>query len=182
MSPINSFKDDVKELLEFVQYFPDFPKPGILYKDVLSAFNSAEGVNLISRVLQNYAESLRGKVDCVAMLESRGFLLGPIIALHLNIPCVPVCKKGNLPNPVFELSYSLEYGEDTVVIQLGSVQKGNRIVVVDDFLATGGTLQAATTLLKNAGGIVVECFVLMEKLELKGREKLDCHITCLVSE
>ncbi|XP_050440932.1 uncharacterized protein LOC126845934 [Adelges cooleyi] len=179
-SPLNTQEEN--ELRQYVKSFPEFPKPGIIYDDWAPVFSSSIGVSLINKLLKKYAETLRGKVDCVVMLESRGFLIGPIIALHLNVPCIPVCKKGNLPNPVIELSYSLEYGKDTIVIQPDSVKKGDRLVVVDDFLATGGTLKAATTLLTKVGGVVVEYFVVMEKLFLEGRKKLEFPVICFISD
>jgi len=169
-------------LKSYVEHFPDFPKPGILYKDVLSLLNNIDGIKLLDNILKQIALQLSGKIDCIAMLETRGYLFGPMIALHLNVPCIPVAKKGNLPGPTNELSYVLEYGEDTLAVQLNSVKKGQRILIVDDFLATGGTLEAASKLIREVGGVIVQGLVLMEKLELEGRKRLDYPMLSLLSD
>jgi len=179
---VNTLEDDINGLKKYVEHFPDFPKPGILYKDVLSLLNSGDGIKLLDKILKQIALQLYGKVDCIAMCETRGFLFSPMIALHLNIPCIPVSKKGHLPGPVTEYSYVLEYGEDTLEIQLNSIKKGQRVLLVDDFLATGGTLAAASKLIKKCGGEIVQGLVLMEKLELEGRKLLDFPVISLLSD
>ncbi|XP_025425794.1 uncharacterized protein LOC112694517 [Sipha flava] len=182
MMSTNTLEDNINNLKNYIEYFPDFPKPGILYKDILSVFNSADGIQLMDRILKQISFNFHGKIDCIAMLESRGYMIAPILALELNVPCIPVSKKGSLPGPVIELSYVLEYGEDSLELQLNSIKKGQRILLVDDFLATGGTLEAASRLIKKCGGEVVHGFVLMEKLELNGRNKLDFPIVSILSE
>uniref|UniRef100_A0A2S2NA80 Adenine phosphoribosyltransferase n=1 Tax=Schizaphis graminum TaxID=13262 RepID=A0A2S2NA80_SCHGA len=181
MTSTNTLEDNIKTLHQYIEHFPDFPKPGILYKDVLSVLNHGDGIKLLEKILKQISTHLRGKVDCIAMLETRGFIFGPILSLHLNVPCIPVSKKGNLPGPVIELPYILEYGEDILTVQLNSIIKGQKIFIVDDFLATGGTLEAASKLIKKAGGEVVQGLVLMEKCELEGRKRLDFPIISLIS-
>ncbi|XP_022180361.1 adenine phosphoribosyltransferase-like isoform X1 [Myzus persicae] len=182
MTSTNTLEDNIKMLEKYVEYFPDFPKPGILYKDILSLLSHSDGIKLLETILKQIANEMRGKVDCIAMLETRGFIFAPMLALHLNIPCIPVSKKGNLPGPVIEMSYILEYGEDILTVQSNSIIKGQKIFIVDDFLATGGTLEAATKLIQKAGGEVVQGLVLMEKLELEGRKRLNFPMISLMSE
>ncbi|KAF0772827.1 Uncharacterized protein FWK35_00009857 [Aphis craccivora] len=182
MASTNTLEDNIKMLEQYIEYFPDFPKPGILYKDVLSVLSHSDGLKLLEVILKQISIKLRGKVDCIAMLETRGFIFAPILSLHLNVPCIPVSKKGNLPGPVIEFPYILEYGEDILTLQLNSITKGQKIFIVDDFLATGGTLEAATRLIEKAGGEVVQGLVLMEKLELEGRKRLNFPVISLLSE
>ncbi|XP_025208967.1 adenine phosphoribosyltransferase-like [Melanaphis sacchari] len=182
MSSTNSLEDNIKNLEQYIEYFSDFPKPGILYKDILSLFNHSDGIKLLEIILKQISIQLRGKVDCIAMLETRGFMFGPILSLHLNVPCIPVSKKGNLPGPVIEWPYILEYGEDILTVQLNSIKKGQKIFLVDDFLATGGTLEAASKLIEKAGGEVVQGLVLMEKCELEGRKRLNFPMIALISD
>ncbi|NP_001280379.1 Adenine phosphoribosyltransferase-like [Acyrthosiphon pisum] len=175
-------EDNINMLQQYVEYFPDFPKPGILYKDVLSLLSHIDGIKLLEKILKQISDQLRGKVDCIAMLETRGFIFAPILALQLNVPCIPVSKKGNLPGPVIEMSYILEYGEGILTVQLNSITKGQKIFIVDDFLATGGTLEAASKLIEKAGGEIIQGLVLMEKLELEGRKRLNFPMISLMSE
>ncbi|VVC37766.1 Hypothetical protein CINCED_3A019543 [Cinara cedri] len=139
-------------------------------------------MQLLEKILKQISLQLMGKIDCVAMLETRGYIIGPIIALQLSVPCIPVSKKGNLPGTLIEQSYTLEYGEDILTIQLNSIKKGQRILLVDDFLATGGTLKAASNLIKKSGGDIVQGLVLMEKCDLEGRKRLDFPIISLISD
>ncbi|XP_060868752.1 adenine phosphoribosyltransferase-like [Metopolophium dirhodum] len=182
MTSTITLEDNILMLQQYVEYFPDFPKPGILYKDVLSLLSHSDGIKLLEKILKQISDQLRGKVDCIAMLETRGFIFAPILALQLNVPCIPVSKKGNLPGPVIEMSYILEYGEDILTVQLNSITKGQKIFIVDDFLATGGTLEAASKLIEKAGGEIVQGLVLMEKLELEGRKRLNFPMISLMSE
>lgn len=131
-------------------------------------------------VLLAFVQKIGPPVECVVAIDARGFLLGPLIALELHVPFVPIRKKGKLPGTVISEQYALEYGQSTVEIQENSVRQGQRVLVVDDLLATGGSLNAACKLVKGLGGEVAGCLVLMELTELKGREKVAADIISVI--
>ncbi|VVC37764.1 Hypothetical protein CINCED_3A013781 [Cinara cedri] len=135
---LSSIEEDSLALKSYIKSYPDFPLPGILFRDIFNVFNNVDGLQLLNNILKKYAVELCGKVDCVAMLEARGFLLGPLMALHLNVPCVPVRKKGKLPGKVAQLEYTLEYAKDILEVQIEVFKEKKRILVIDDLLATGG--------------------------------------------
>ncbi|TKR93642.1 hypothetical protein L596_008056 [Steinernema carpocapsae] len=152
--------------------FPDFPKPGILFRDIFPLVANSALFNELCLAIAAHIRNLGAKVDVVAGLEARGFLFGPTIAHALNIPFVPIRKKGKLPGEVVQSSYEKEYGTDTVEIQVGAIKAGANVFIVDDLLATGGTMNAAIQLIQKAGGHVTEAFVVVELTELKGRAVL----------
>lgn len=115
-----------------------------------------------------------------AGLDARGFLFGPILSLNLNLPFVPVRKSGKLPGPTVKVSSTKEYGKDVLEMQVDGIQKGQEVVIVDDLLATGGTLQAACQLVKDAGGEVLECVLIVELEELDGKSKVPAPCYCLL--
>ncbi|CAN5577613.1 adenine phosphoribosyltransferase [soil metagenome] len=143
------------KFLALIHDVPDYPKPGVMFKDISPLLGSP----LFPELIQEMADLVRD-VDCdaIAGIEARGFILGAAMAHELNVGFIPVRKKGKLPPPVYSQSYKLEYGEDTIEVKPG---KG-RVVVVDDVLATGGTLGAATEALTKAGYTVVDIAVLMD--------------------
>lgn len=154
----------------YVRTVPDFPKKGILFYDLMPLFGSAEAFpNLVEFLAAPY----RGRgITRVVGIEARGFILAAPVAKVLGAGFVPVRKKGKLPGAVRELSYDLEYGQDTIAIQEGAISKGERVLLVDDLLATGGTAKAALGLVRTLGGDVEEILFVAELLGLGGRDRL----------
>ena len=149
---------------------PDFPEEGVIFRDVTSILQDADGLKL---AIDSMQECLKEKdVDVIVGTESRGFIFGVPIAYNLHKPFVPVRKKGKLPCETIEKSYELEYGQATVEMHRDSIRPGQKVAVVDDLIATGGTIKAAIEMIEDLGGEVVKVVFLMELAGLKGREKL----------
>lgn len=150
---------------------PDFPEPGVVFKDISPLLGDAQG---LADVIGAMAEIGRGwgAIDRVVGMESRGFIVGAPVALKLGVGFVPVRKPGKLPRAVRSVSYSLEYGEATLQIQEDAIAPGERILLVDDVLATGGTAAATRHLVESCGGVVVGMVALMELSFLGGREAI----------
>jgi len=149
---------------------PDFPKPGILFKDITPVLHDPA---LFKQVVNVFTERVRGmKIDKVAAIESRGFLFGAPVAYALGISLVPIRKKGKLPYRTIEESYSLEYGTATLEVHEDAIEKGDRVIIIDDLLATGGTAEATARLVEKLGGSVVEFQFLVELAFLEGRKRL----------
>jgi len=149
---------------------PDFPKPGIVFKDITPVLQDHVVFNaLLVAFEKRYAHQ---KIDAVVAIESRGFIFGSPIAHLLKSAFVPVRKKGKLPFDVVEQSYDLEYGSATIEMHVDALQRGHRVLVIDDVLATGGTASATCRLVEKQGGNIVECAFVIELAFLQGREKL----------
>ena len=162
--------DKVKKLEDYVINIPDFPKPGIIFRDITSVLQDADGLQL---AIDSMIKLLDGvDFDVVAGTESRGFIFGVPIAYEMHKPFVPVRKKGKLPCETISQSYDLEYGQATIEMHKDSIKPGQKVVLVDDLIATGGTIEAAIKLVEQLGGEVVKILFLMELAGLKGREKL----------
>ncbi|HIV24413.1 MAG TPA: adenine phosphoribosyltransferase [Candidatus Scatomonas pullistercoris] len=160
----------MKKLEEYVLSIPDFPKPGVIFRDVTSILQDADGLQLAIDSLQ---ERLKGvEFDVIVGAESRGFIFGMPLAYNLHKPFIPVRKKGKLPRETVEMSYELEYGTATVEMHKDAIRSGQKVVLVDDLIATGGTIEAAAKLVESLGGEVVKILFVMELAGLKGREKL----------
>ena len=160
----------MKKLEEYVRSIPDFPEPGIIFRDVTSILQDADGLRL---AIDSMQECLKGvDVDVIMGAESRGFIFGMPIAYNLHKPFVPIRKAGKLPCETISQSYELEYGEATIEIHKDSIRPGQKVVIIDDLIATGGTVQAATKLVEQLGCEVVKIVFLMELAGLNGREKL----------
>ncbi|KAF2894970.1 hypothetical protein ILUMI_11203 [Ignelater luminosus] len=172
--------EKIELIRNHVQSFPDFPKPGVLFKDIFSVLREPKVFSVLCDILCKHVKSLPSKIEYVTALDSRGFLFGPIIALDQQVPFVPIRKKGKLPGDICSASYKLEYGEDTLEIQANSIPKGANVLVVDDLLATGGSLSAACSLIESIGAKTVECLIVMELTSLKGREKLKAPVHSLL--
>lgn len=158
------------ELKKLIRDIPDFPKKGILFKDVTPLLGSGEGLRLTIRKL---AELIAGKqVTKVVGIESRGFIFGTALAHEMGLGFVPVRKPGKLPYQTVRESYSLEYGTDAIEMHRDAVAPGERVVIVDDLLATGGTMAAAAKLVRAVGGDPLAGLVVIELKMLNGREKL----------
>ncbi|XP_030755090.1 adenine phosphoribosyltransferase [Sitophilus oryzae] len=175
-----SKQDKLEELKKAVKSYPDFPKPGIIFWDLFSILSNPSASTLLKEILIDTAKTICPPVEVVVGLDARGFLLGPLISLELNIPFVPIRKKGKLPGKVQSYKYELEYGEATVEIQEESIKAGQIVLVVDDLLATGGTLGAACELVKKLGGTVSKCLVVMELPALNGRKKIPADVISLM--
>ncbi len=160
----------MKKIEEYVRSIPDFPEPGIIFRDITSVLQDADGLQL---AIDSMIKLLEGvDFDVVAGTESRGFIFGVPIAYEMHKPFVPVRKKGKLPCETISQSYDLEYGQATIEMHKDSIKPGQKVVLVDDLIATGGTIEAAIKLVEQLGGEVVKVIFLMELAGLKGRERL----------
>ncbi len=161
---------DIKRVKAAIRDVPDFPKPGIIFKDITPVLSDPK---LFKAVIDLFVKRHKGKrITKIAAIDARGFLFGGAMAEKLGAGLVPIRKKGKLPYKTYEETYDLEYGTATISIHQDAFRKGERVVLVDDLLATGGTAAAAAKLIEKAGGKVVEIDFLVELGFLKGREKL----------
>ncbi len=160
----------MKKIEEYVVSIPDFPEKGIIFRDVTSVLQDAEGLHLAIDEIQKRLEGV--EFDVIAGTESRGFIFGMPVAYNLNKPFVLVRKKGKLPRETVSMEYELEYGSAVIEMHKDSIKPGQRVVLIDDLIATGGTIEAAAKLVERLGGEVVKIVFLMELAGLKGREKL----------
>ena len=160
----------MKKLEEYVVSIPDFPEPGIIFRDVTSVLQDAEGLQLAIDTMQDKIRDL--EFDVVAGPESRGFIFGTPIAYNNKKPFVLIRKAGKLPRETVSVSYDLEYGSAIIEMHKDSIRPGQRVLIVDDLIATGGTTEAMIKLIESLGGVVVGVVVLMELAGLKGRERL----------
>jgi len=161
------------ELKDLIRDVPDFPKKGIIFKDITTLLKSPKGLKDSAEELCNFAKN-KG-ITKVAGIESRGFILGGIIAEKLNAGFIPIRKPGKLPSEKISESYLLEYGSDSIEIHNDAVQPGDKILLHDDLLATGGTMEAACKLIEKLGGEVVQISFLIELDFLNGRDKLKSY-------
>lgn len=162
-----------------VRQVPDFPKPGILFLDITTATKDAKAMNLMIDFL--YEKFKDEKINYVAGIESRGFIFGAPLACRLNAGFVPIRKPNKLPADTIKETYSLEYGTDTIEMHSDAVKPGDRVLVIDDLLATGGTAVAACNLVKKVGAEVVAAAFIIELDPLKGREKIEAKGVKVVS-
>ncbi|XP_025716102.1 adenine phosphoribosyltransferase isoform X2 [Callorhinus ursinus] len=156
-----------------IRSFPDFPVPGVLFRDISPLLKDPDSFRAsISLLADHLKKTHGGNIDYIVGLDSRGFLFGPSLAQELGLGCVLIRKRGKLPGPTVSASYTLEYGKAELEIQRDALEPGQKVVVVDDLLATGGTMRAACELLGQLQAEVLECVSLVELTSLKGREKL----------
>ncbi|MEZ3434683.1 MAG: adenine phosphoribosyltransferase [Lachnospiraceae bacterium] len=160
----------MKSIEEYVRSIPDFPEPGIIFRDVTSVLQDADGLALAINLMQEKLEGI--EFDLIVGPESRGFIFGVPIAYNLHKPFIPIRKKGKLPCETVSVEYELEYGSAELEIHKDAVKPGQRVVIIDDLMATGGTNEAMIRLIEKLGGRVVKSVFLMELAGLKGREKL----------
>ncbi|XP_073134184.1 adenine phosphoribosyltransferase 1-like [Henckelia pumila] len=177
---VDATEDRIHRIAATIRVIPDFPKPGILFQDITTLLLDPKAFkDTIDLFVERYKDK---NIDVIAGVEARGFIFGPPIALAIGAKFVPLRKPKKLPGEVISEEYSLEYGTDIMEMHVGAVQPGERAVVVDDLIATGGTLNAAVCLLERVGAHVVECACVIELPELKGRDKLgDKPLFVLVS-
>ena len=160
-----------KTIRDYIRTIPDFPHAGIMFRDVTTLFADPRGLRIaIDQLLDPYAGE---PIDKVVGLEARGFVLGGAIAHQLNLGFVPIRKEGKLPGRTISQSYRLEYGEATVEIHDDAIAPRERILLVDDLLATGGTAAAGVSLVERLGGVIVGCAFIIELPELGGRKVLE---------
>ena len=166
-------------LRDSIREIKDFPKPGIGFKDITTLLSNGEAFQF---AIDEIIADLKDKnVDVIVGPEARGFLMGTPVAYGMGIGFVPVRKPGKLPGEVESFEYGLEYGTDTLEIHKDAIKPGQRVAIVDDLLATGGTMQAAAKLIEKLGGEVVSMQFLIELEELKGRDKLsNYHVNSLI--
>ncbi len=160
-----------KKLEEYVRTIPDFPEEGIMFRDVTSVLQDAEGLHLAVDTMQELVKDL--EYDVIAGPESRGFIFGMPIAYNMKKPFVLIRKKGKLPCETVSKEYELEYGTAVIEMHKDSIQPGQKVLIVDDLIATGGTTKAMVELIESLGGIVVGVVVLMELEGLNGRSQIE---------
>lgn len=160
-------------LEQYIRDIQDFPKQGIVFKDITPLLQSQEGMSLYLETLYDLIKD--EKIDKVVGIESRGFFFGTLLAQKINAGFIPVRKPGKLPYKTLSQTYSLEYGEDALEIHTDAIQKGERILIHDDVLATGGTAEAVCKLVERLGGKIVQCNFIMELGFLNGKDKLKSY-------
>lgn len=170
-----------KTVADYIRPIVDFPHEGIIFRDVTTLFSDPRGFRMaVDQMLHPYAGT---PIDCVVGLEARGFILGGAIAHQLSVGFVPIRKKGKLPGTTISEAYTLEYGEAVVEVHDDAIQAGDRVLLIDDLLATGGTAEAGIKLVERLGGNIVGCAFVVDLPELGGRKKLekmgmDVHVLC----
>jgi adenine phosphoribosyltransferase len=158
------------DLKSTIRSIPDFPKPGILFRDITTLLKDGAAFScVIDGLALRYGA---GGLDAIAGIESRGFIFGAALAAKLGMGFIPIRKPGKLPAKTVSAQYSLEYGTDKIEMHVDAVSPGMRVLLIDDLLATGGTMQAACELVEKTGGIVAECCFIIELADLKGRDAL----------
>jgi adenine phosphoribosyltransferase len=160
----------MKKIEEYVRTIPDFPEPGIMFRDITTVLQDADGFHLAIDELNQLLQGV--EFDAIVGAESRGFILGAPLAYERHKPFILVRKKGKLPCDTISQDYDLEYGKATIEMHRDAIIPGQKVVIVDDLIATGGTLEASAKLVEALGGEVVKIICLMELAGLKGRDKL----------
>ena len=157
-------------LKDKIRTVPHWPIEGVMFRDITTLLEDPEAFKQACDLL--YERYRDVKIDKLVAIDARGFIFGGVLAYKLNVGFVPVRKAGKLPYKTISESYTLEYGENVVEMHVDAIKKGDRVLVVDDLIATGGTISAATKLVEKLGGEIVECVFLVELPDLKGREKI----------
>ncbi len=160
----------MKKLEEYIRSIPNFPEEGIIFRDITSVLQDKDGLRMSIDQMQSLLDDKN--IDVIVGPESRGFIFGVPIAYNLNKAFVPVRKKGKLPCETIEMEYDLEYGTATIEIHKDAIKPGQKVAIVDDLIATGGTIEAITKLIESLGGEVVKIIFLIELEGLRGRDKL----------
>ena len=167
------------ELKEKIRTIPDFPKPGIQFRDITTLLADPQAFKtVVERFVERYQDE---QIDLVVGVESRGFIIGAPLALRLEKGFIPVRKAGKLPGPVHGVEYDLEYGTDRVEVHQDAIPSGSRVLMVDDLLATGGTIEGSSRLIEKAGGDIAGYAFVIELIDLKGRNRLNHPIFSLVT-
>jgi adenine phosphoribosyltransferase len=153
-----------------VRSIPNWPIKGVIFRDITTLLQDPKAFKEICQIFYN--RYVNEKVDKIVGIDARGFLFGSVLAVELGIGFVPIRKKGKLPYKTISESYTLEYGEETIEIHEDAIDRGDRIVIIDDLMATGGTIAASAALVEKLGGDILECAFVIELPDLKGREKM----------
>ena len=165
-------------LKQKIRTIPDFPEPGILFRDITTLLSDAEALN---ETIERFAEHYKNeKIDVVAGVESRGFIIGTPLAIRMGLGFIPIRKAGKLPGPTNGVDYDLEYGKDRVEVHQDAIPEGSRVLLVDDLIATGGTIEGSAKLVKKVGGVIVGYAFVIELTDLKGRERLQEPVFSLI--
>ncbi|ABO67855.1 MULTISPECIES: adenine phosphoribosyltransferase [Geobacillus] len=159
------------DLKQYITIVPDFPKPGILFKDITTLMDNGEAYKYATDQIVEYAREKQ--IDIVVGPEARGFIIGCPVAYALGVGFAPVRKEGKLPREVVRVEYGLEYGTDVLTMHKDAIKPGQRVLITDDLLATGGTMRATIDLVEQLGGVVAGLAFLIELTELGGRKKLE---------
>lgn len=169
------------DLKKHVRDIPGFPKEGVIFKDITTLLQDGRAfAAVVDRITDEYKDK---RIDVVLSVEARGFFFGAAVAYKMGLGLVPVRKKGKLPSKTHSVTYDLEYGQDTLQIHQDAFPKGARVLIVDDLLATGGTVSAVAGLVEKMGGVVAGIAFVIELLPLKGREKLKGYpVTALIKD
>ena len=171
----------VERIQSAIKTYPDFPKKGVVFRDVFPIFEQPIIMKDLVDVLVDHIQSLEVKPEAIVGLEARGFILGPLMSLQLSLPFYPIRKKGKLPGPVKSMTYQLEYGSDSFEVSTNAIKPGTKCILVDDLLATGGSLKTSIDLLHSIEASVVEALVLIELHDLKGRHRLNVPVFSVVT-
>lgn len=167
---MRSIRGDKKSLKGTIRTVPHFPKQGVMFRDITTLLLHPWALR---EVIEEFAGRIDGKdVDAVVGIESRGFIFGAALAYHLGLKFIPIRKKGKLPGKVISQEYQLEYGTDSIELHSDAISKSDRVVLVDDLIATGGTAEAAVTLIKKTGAELVDILFLVNLPDLGGLEKI----------
>ena len=164
------FKNKSDYIKSNVRSIPDWPIKGVIFRDITTLLQDPKAFRAICSIFYN--RYVNQNVDKIVGIDARGFLFGSVLAYELEIGFVPIRKKGKLPYKTISESYTLEYGEETIEIHEDGIARGDRVVIVDDLMATGGTIAASAALVEKLGGDILECAFVIELPDLKGREKL----------
>jgi adenine phosphoribosyltransferase len=157
-------------ITKYIRTIPDYPKPGIQFRDITTLLNDAEGLQVcINQIADHYREQ---EIDHVVGIEARGFIFGTAVAYSLGVGFVPLRKPGKLPGPTVGIDYQLEYGEDRIEMHTDAIREGDRILLMDDLIATGGTAEAAIELIEGVGGRIIECCFVVDLPDLGGAQRL----------
>ena len=156
---------------EKIRTVPNWPIEGVMFRDITTLIQDPEGLRETCDAFYNRYKDM--KIDKVVGIDARGFIFGAVLAYHLGVGFVPVRKKGKLPYKTIEAAYTLEYGENIVEMHEDAIEKGEKVLIIDDLIATGGTIAAATALVEKLGGDIVELAFIIELPDLKGREKIE---------
>lgn len=161
----------MKDLKDYVRTIPDFPEEGVMFRDITTILQDKDGLRLAIDKMQDLIKDL--DFDLIVGPESRGFIFGVPLAYNLHKPFIPVRKEGKLPGDTISIDYELEYGKATIEIHKDAIKPGQKVVLVDDLIATGGTIEAITKLVESLGGEIIKVIFLMELEGLSGRDKLE---------
>ncbi len=168
-----SIKDKIRTV-------PNWPIDGVMFRDITTLLQEPEIFRETCDLFYDRYKDI--KIDKIVGIDARGFIFGSVLAYKLNVGFVPVRKKGKLPYKSISASYSLEYGEDVVEMHEDAIEKGEKVLIVDDLIATGGTISAAVELVEKLGGDILECAFVVELPDLKGREKINRHKVFALTE